>query len=63
MNHAINLNSPIGENYMDIRKVGKMKKGSVKYITLPSDWAEAGEYVDVEVVDEKSLKIVKINRG
>ncbi len=48
---------------MDIRKIGiinKKKAKPTKYITIPQEWGNAEEYVNVTIKDSETLIVKKV---
>lgn len=46
---------------MDVRKIGTLNKNSkTTYITLPQDWGNDDEFVKIEIINERELKLIKI---
>lgn len=46
---------------MDIRKVGNFTDGTV-YVTLPKGNFKKGDFVNVEILNNKELKLVLIEK-
>lgn len=44
----------------DIRQVRKVGEGS-KVITLPQEWANYGDYLKFEIINENELKLIKVD--
>lgn len=46
---------------MDVRKIGTINRDSnTIYVTLPQNWGCENEYVKIDIVNEKELKITKV---
>ena len=45
---------------MEIRKVGVLNSEGTTYITLPKDFAEKGNYIRIDVINDNELKLTLI---